>query len=95
VTDDLDLDTLSTEELRHRAFTLAESRRDVRFFWDLVRHLPLSADVATEDGSSGNISGSIAETVEIVREVIGKDTDYGDVEPLLRAHFIDYLQSHG
>ena len=88
-----ELDALSTEELRHRAFQLAESRHDVRFFWDLIRHLPASADVATEDGSAGNITGSITETLEIVRELFGKGQEYGGVEPLFRARFLDYLSS--
>jgi len=86
-----ELDALSTEELRHRAFEVAEKRHDVRFFWDLVRHLPAAADVATEDGSAGNITGSIAETVGAVRELFRSRQDYGDAEPLLRARFIDYL----
>jgi hypothetical protein len=88
-----ELDALSTEELRHRAFELAESRHDVRFFWDLIRHLPSSADVATEDGSAGNITASITETLEIVRELFGKGEEYGAVEPLLRARFLDYLST--
>lgn len=87
------LDALSTDELRHRAFEVAEQRRDVGFFWDLVRHLPASADVATEDGSAGNITGSIAETVGAVRELFRGHSDYGDAEPLLRARFIEYLTS--
>lgn len=87
----LDLDALSTEELRHRAFELAEHRHDVRFFWDLVRHLPAAVDVATEDGSAGNITASITETVEMVRGLFGKGEDYGAVEPLLRARYLDYL----
>ena len=46
--------------------------------------------MATEDGSSGGITGSISEAVEIVRELMGKDL--GNDEPLLRAKFVDYLE---
>jgi hypothetical protein len=88
-----ELAELPTEELRHRAFQLAERRRDLGFFWDLVRHLPASADVASEDGSAGEITGSIAEAVSFVRELLGKDL--GDAEPLLRARYIGYLSEHG
>lgn len=88
-----DLDALSTEELRHRAFELAEHRHDVRFFWDLVRHLPAAADVSTEDGSAGNITGSITETIEMVRGLFGKGAEYSAVEPLLRARYLEYLQA--
>ena len=85
-----ELDALSTEELRHRAFERAEHQHDVGFFWDLLRHLPPTESIAAEDGSAGNITGGIAEAVEAAREMMG--ADLGDVEPLVRARFIDYLR---
>ena len=85
----MDLDALTTDELRQRAFDKARDARDVGFFWDVVKHLRSSQSMATEDGSGGNITGSISEAVEIVRELMGKDL--GDDEPLLRAKFVDYL----
>ena len=85
-----ELDQLPTEELRRRAFDRAEHRRDVGFFWDLLRHLPPTEGVAAEDASAGNITGGIAEAVEAVREMMG--SDLGDAEPLVRARFIDYLR---
>jgi hypothetical protein len=88
-----ELDRLSTEELRQRAFERAESRHDVGFFWDLLRHLPPTENVASEDASAGNITGGIAEAVEAVREMWGHDL--GEVEPLVRARFIDYLRDPG
>ncbi len=86
-----ELDALSTEELRHRAFELAERKRDVGFFWDLIRHLPPSDDIAAEDASSGNITGSLAELAEMVRQMAGAER-LGDSEPLIRARLIDYLR---
>ena len=85
-----DLDALSTEELRHRAFARAEQRHDVGFFWDLIKHLRASQGIANEDASSGHITGGIAEAVEVVREMLGGEL--GDIEPLIRARFIDYLR---
>ena len=85
------LDAMSTEELRQRAFSLAESKRDVGFFWDLVKHLRASRDIATEDASAGHITGSISEAIEAVRELLTGDV--GGDEPLLRARFIDYLRT--
>jgi len=85
-----ELDRLSTDELRHRAFDRAEKQRDVGFFWDLIRHLPPSEDVANEDASSGNITGGLAEAVEVVREMFAGG--YGDTEPLIRARFISYIR---
>jgi hypothetical protein len=86
-----ELDELTTEELRQRAFDKARAAHDVGFFWDLVKHLRASHSLAQEDGSSGSLTGSIAEAVEVVRELMGKDL--GDDEPLLRARFADYLSS--
>lgn len=90
------LDALSTEELRRRAFAVAEHRHDIGFFWEVVKHLPESGALASEDGSLGNITGSIVETVQAARELFGGHIDQlGDAEPLLRAKFIDYLRTHG
>ena len=85
-----ELDQLSTEQLRHRAFELAEQRHDVGFFWDLVKHLEPSHELAREDGSAGHITGGFADLVEVVRGLLGRDL--GDTEPLVRARFIDYLR---
>jgi len=86
-----DLDTLSTEELRQRAFEKAERDKDRGFFWELARHMRGAHAIAGEDGSSGSITGSITEAVHVVRELMGKEP-LGDDEPLLRARFIDYLR---
>ena len=86
-----DLDALSTDELRHRAFALAEGKRDVGFFWDLVKHLRASQDLAAEDASAGHITGSISEAIDAVRELL--TGDLGDDEPMLRARFIDYIRT--
>jgi hypothetical protein len=89
VTDDLD--ALSTEELRARAFDKAESARDVGFFWDVARHVRGARVIQGEDGSAGAITGTIAEAVSVVQELMGK-APMGDDEPLLRARFLDYLR---
>jgi hypothetical protein len=85
-----ELEALSTEQLRQRAFDRAEQRKDVGFFWDVFRHLPAAEGVASEDGSAGHIAGGIAEAVEGVREML--TGDLGEVEPLVRAKFISYLR---
>lgn len=87
-----ELDALPTDELRQRAFDLAESRRDVAFFWDVLKHMRASQDIAAEDASSGNITGSIAEAVEVIHNMTSGDV--GEFEPLLRARFIDYIRKH-
>ena len=87
----MSFETLSTEELRQRAFEKARESHDVAFFWDLVKHLRASHSLATEDGSGGGLTGSISEAIELVRELMGKDL--GDDEPLLRARFEQYLRA--
>lgn len=87
----MDLDALTTEELRHRAFEKARTDRDVGFVWDVVKHLRSTRGIASGDASAGAITGSVSEVVEIARELMGKDL--GDDEPLLRAKFLDYLGS--
>ena len=85
------LDTLSTDELRRRAFAKAEHSHDVGFFWDLVKHLRASEALAREDASLGGISGGITEAVEAVHELLSGHLDADD--DLLRARFIDYLSA--
>ncbi|MCW2777838.1 MAG: hypothetical protein JWN17_1563 [Frankiales bacterium] len=86
-----DLDALSTEQLRVRAFDRAKAAHDVGFFWDLAKHLRASTALAGEDGSSGSVTGSITELVELGRELLGKDL--GADEPLIRARFLEYLRA--
>ena len=88
-----DLEALSTDELRARAFAKAEHDKDRGFVWEIAKHLRGSRAIAGEDGSSGAITGTIAEAVHVVRELLGKDPLEPDDEPLLRARFLDYLRS--
>jgi hypothetical protein len=91
-----ELDALTTDELRDRAFELAQKRHDVGFFWDLIKHLPAAASLATEDGSPGNVVGSLAELVRLGHEVFTSESaDLGQSEPLIRERFTSYLIEHG
>lgn len=85
-----ELDALPTEELRERAFAAARRRRDVGFFFSVLRHLPDADEAATLDGSPNSVGPTIDEAVALWRELTGHG--YGEQEPLLRAKFIDYLQ---
>jgi hypothetical protein len=85
------LDALPTDELRQRAFAAAEHRRDLGFFWDLVKHLRGSEEFGADDGSAGGIGESISGLVDLANELLGRRED--DLEPLLRARYIDYLSS--
>jgi hypothetical protein len=83
------LDALSTETLRDRAFTRARHHGDVKFFWNLIEHLPSAGDTNTIDGSTGSIGTSIEEMIGLWRQLTGHE--YGEQEPVVRAAFIDYL----
>jgi hypothetical protein len=87
VTDFADLDELSTEQLRERAFAKARRKLDLGFFWDLFQHLPTSPE--TEEREPADLGAAIDDTVQLWREFTGHK--YGDAEPLIRAKFIDYL----
>ena len=88
-----ELDALPTEELRERAFALARSHHDVKFFWTVVKHLPDADEAAELDGAVSSIGPTVDEAVALWREFEGH-LSYGEQEPLLRAAFIDYLQKH-
>jgi hypothetical protein len=85
-----ELDARPTDELRERAFAKARERRDIGFFWSVLKHLPDSDEAAELDGAPNSIGPTIDEAVALWREMTGHG--YGDKEPLLRAAFIDYLQ---
>jgi len=85
-----ELSELSTEELRRRAFARARERRDIRFFWSVLRHLPHADDAESIDGGSlAAVGATVDDAVALWRELTGHG--YGESEPLLRAAFIDYL----
>lgn len=85
-----ELDALSTEELRERAFARARERRDVGFFWSVLGHLPNADEAEALDGAPNSIGSTIDEAVALWREMTGHG--YEESEPLLRAAFIDYLR---
>jgi hypothetical protein len=93
MSDDPVLEDLPFDELRQRALALAKKRHDVKFMVSLIAHTPAATAVAGEGGSLGDISGSIAETVEAAEEVFGKHS-VGDAEQLFRARFAEYIREH-
>lgn len=84
---------LPYDELREKAFALAEKRHDVRFFYDLYRHTPAMTAMADEGGSLGEISGSLIEIVEGARQAFGEES-VGELQPLFVARFATYLREH-
>ncbi len=85
------LEALSTDELRHKAFGIAERRLDVGFFWDLLKHLPASGEVARDDSFSSAAAG-VSDLIELFREFGGHNL--GDSEPMIRAKLVEYVLAH-
>jgi hypothetical protein len=88
------LEDLPFDELRQRAFHIAEHRLDIGFFTELFRHMPGMVAIEGEGGDLGAIGGTFIETVRAVREMFGS----GDLDPtteaLLRARFATYIREH-
>ena len=87
------LEDLPYEELRHRAFELAEKRHDIGFFYDLLTHAPALENVSDEGGSLGDISGSLLGLMSAAKEAFGHDK-VGDMEPLFVARYATYIREH-
>ena len=85
------LEALSTDELHDLAFSVAQHRLDVGFFWDLLKHLPASGEVARDDSFSSAAAG-LSDVLELFREFRGDNL--GDAEPIIRAKFVAYLMVH-
>ena len=92
MTDSTQLDDLPYAELRDRAFSRAEHRADLKFFLDLLAHTPAMTAMADEGGSLGEAGGSLIDTVRAAREAF--EDEPGELEPLFRAVFVDYLTRH-
>ncbi|MFM8895413.1 MAG: hypothetical protein ACKOE2_08585 [Actinomycetales bacterium] len=85
---------LPFDELRHRAFRVAEHRLDLGFFTDLFSHMPGMVAIEGEGGDLGAVGGTIIETVRAVREMFGGADLDPTTEALLRARFATYLREH-
>lgn len=92
MSDQTALQDLPYPELRDRAFHRAEHRADLKFFIDLLAHTPAMNQMADEGGSLGEAGGSVIDSVRAAREAFNDDP--GELEPLFRAVFVDYLTRH-
>jgi hypothetical protein len=93
MSEDIVLEDLPYDELRDRAFEIAEHKLDIGFFVDLFNHAPAMHDVQDEGGSAGDMGGSFIETIRAAKQVFGSES-VGDLEPLFRARFATYIREH-
>lgn len=86
------LEDLPFDELRKRAFHLAEKHADLGFFTDLFAHMPGMVAIEGEGGDLGAVGGTFIETVRAVREMFGDREIDPTTEALLRARFATYIR---
>lgn len=91
---DVPLEDLPFDELRHRAFHVAEKHLDIGFFTDLFSHMPGMVAIEGEGGDLGSMGGTFIETVRAVREMFGSAELDPTTETLLRARFATYIREH-
>jgi hypothetical protein len=83
------LENLSSKQLHDLAVGHARRHVDVRFFWDLLKVLPVAEAAAGElDEAEADVASMIAHVDDIT------DSGEGDVADLLRPFYLDYLQRH-
>jgi hypothetical protein len=85
-----DLDQLSSKELHDLAVNRARRHADVKFFWDLLKFLPVAeAGAGRLDEAEADLSSTIAHVDDVT------DAGEGEVADLLRPFYLDYLKRHG
>ena len=89
------LEDLPFDELRQRAFHVAERHVDLGFFTDVFSHMPGMVAIEGEGGDLGAVGGTFIETVRAVREMLGGADLDPTTEALLRARFATYLRERG
>ena len=84
------LEQLSSKELHDLAVSHARRHLDVRFFWDLLKYLPVA------DATAGNLEEAEADLESVIAHVDDvTDAGEGEVGDLLRPFYLEYLQKHG
>jgi hypothetical protein len=84
-----ELDRLSTQELRSRAFRVARHRLDLGFFWRLLEYTPVAEAIG---GHTEHAQADVLSLSATVEDAI--DSGEGEVEDALRPVYIEYLQKH-
>lgn len=91
---EMPLEDLPFDELRHKAFHIAERRLDIGFFSGVFSHMPGMVAIEGEGGDLGAVGGTFIETVRAVKEMFGDGELDPTSEALLRARFATYIREH-
>ena len=90
MTDDQDLERLSSAELHDLAVSRAKRHLDVRFFWELIRLLPAA------EAAAGDLNEAESDVMKLSAHVDDvADAGRGEVADLLRPFYLQYLRRHG
>ena len=90
MTDDGDLDRLSSKELHDLAVRRAKRHLDARFFWELMRLLPAA------EAAAGDLDEAETDVMRLSAHVDDvAEAGRGEVADLLRPFYLDYLRRHG
>ena len=84
------LERLSSKELHDLAVSHARRHLNVRFFWDLMKVLPVAEAAA---GDMREAEADIATISAHIDDIT--DSGKGEVAELLRPFYLDYLRRHG
>ena len=89
MTPENDLEQLSSKELHDLAVSHARRHLDVKFFWNLLKYLPVAeAGAGKLEEAEADVESTIAHVDDIT------DAGEGEVADLLRPFYIEYLQKH-
>ena len=88
------LEDLPFDELRHKAFHLAEKKLDIGFFTDVFSHMPGMVAIEGEGGDLGAIGGTFIETVRATKEMFGHGELNPEMQALLTARFATYIRAN-
>jgi hypothetical protein len=86
---DDDLEKLSSEQLHDLAVRRAKRHFDVRFFYDLMKLLPVA------EAGAGDIQKSETDVLRLSAHVDDvADAGRGEVGELMRPFYLEYLRKH-
>jgi hypothetical protein len=84
------LDALSSEQLHDLAVKRARRHVDVRFFYDLIKYLPVA------EAGAGEVDESAEDILKLSAHVDDlTDSGKGEVGDLMRPFYLEYLREHG
>ena len=87
--DDDPLERLSSQELHDLAVSYAKRHLDVKFFWELMKLLPVA------EAGAGKIDKAETDVLRLSAHVDDvTDAGRGEVAELMRPFYLEYLRKH-